>query len=107
MEKDILEFIKTCIKNRKIRWTYHINMRLEKRSISRETILSSVDSFEIIEQYPEDKYSPSYLIYSNYQKEILHILIATDFENENIRIITTYKPTLEKWEEDLKTRRKL
>jgi len=104
---DILRFIKSCIKRRKIRWTYHVNMRLKGRSMGREAVLSSLDTYEIIEEYPKDKYVPSYLIYAEYQNQIIHIQIAADLENDNVRIVTTYKPTLDKWEKDFKTRRKL
>ena len=75
--------------------------------MTRETILSSVDTYEIIEEYPKDKYLPSYLIYAEYEDQIIHIQIATDLEEDNVIIVTTYKPTLDKWEEDFKTRRKL
>ena len=68
--------------------------------------MASVDSFEIIEVYHEDKYLPSYLIYTEYEGQIVHIQVATDKENDNIRVVTAYKPTLDKWENDLKTRRK-
>jgi len=107
MNVDILGFIKSCIKHRKIHWTYHVNMRLKGRAISRETILSSVDTYEIIEEYPKDKYLPSYLIYAKYESQIIHIQIATDLENDNITIVTSYKPTLDKWEKNFKTRGKL
>jgi hypothetical protein len=80
-------------------------MRLKGRFIPREAILSS-EACEIIEEYPEDKYLPSYLVYAEYQSQAVHIQIAADFENESITIVTAYKPTLDKWEEDLKTRRK-
>jgi len=81
-------------------------MRLKERFISRKVILASVDSYEIIEEYPKDKYLPSHLIYAVYGEQIFHILIAIDKENDSIRIVTTYKPTLDKWESDFKTRRK-
>jgi len=103
---DVLEFIKSCIRRHRIQWTYHVNMRLKERFVSREVILASVNSYEIIEEYPEDKYLPSYLIYAEYEGQIIHIQIATDIENDNLRIVTTYKPTLDKWERDFKTRRK-
>jgi hypothetical protein len=45
------------------------------------------------------------LIYANDGKEIFHIHIATDFQNHKINIITAYKPTLDKWEKDFKTRK--
>ncbi len=37
---------------------------------------------------------------------MIHIQIAIDLENDKITIVTIYKPTLDKWENDLKTRRK-
>jgi hypothetical protein len=81
-------------------------MRLKGRFISRQAILSSVDSYVVIEDYPEDKYLPSYLVYARYKDQVFHIQIATDFDNEIITIVTAYRPTPDKWEEDLKTRRK-
>lgn len=83
-----------------------MNMRLKERFISRETILSSVDTCEIIEDYAKDKYLPSYLIYAKYKDQIIHIQIATDLDNDNITIVTAYKPTLDKWEKDMRTRRR-
>jgi hypothetical protein len=106
MDGNILGFIKSCINRRKIHWTYHVNMRLKGRFIPREAILSSVDTYEIIEEYPKDKYFPSYLIYAEYEKQIIHIQIAIDLKNDNIAIVTTYKPTLDKWDKDFKTRRR-
>lgn len=54
-----LSFIKGCVETRKIRWTYHVNMRMKDRFISREFIVDSTENYEIIEEYPEDKYLPS------------------------------------------------
>lgn len=73
-----LTFIQYCVWHQKIYWTYHSNMRMKERKISRTAIIDSVDRYEIIEEYPEDKYFPSYLIYSVYQEMIFHILFATD-----------------------------
>lgn len=100
-----LTFIQHCVRQRSIRWTYHVNMRLKGRSISRHTILNAVNSYEIIESYPEDKYLPSYLIHASYENQILHTLFATDTENQNVRIVTAYFPDPDEWEADFKTRR--
>jgi len=81
-------------------------MRLRERFIPRETILSAVNTFEIIEEYPEDRYLPSYLVYAIHENEIIHIQIAIDVAGDNITLITAYRPTLDKWEKDLKTRRR-
>ena len=100
-----LQFIKRCVKERKILWTYHINMRLKDRHISRDSILSSSNNYEILEGYPEDKYLPSYLVYSKYDETLFHILFAVDIKGDNVRIVTAYRPSKEEWEDDFKTRR--
>mgnify|MGYP005646966379 CR=1 FL=1 len=105
LPKDPLTFIRQCIKERKLWWTYHINMRLKQRRISRKDIISSTAVYEVINEYPDDKYFPSYLIYSRYEDVIFHILFAVDVEGDNVRIVTAYYPDPEEWESDLKTRR--
>lgn len=106
METDILGFIKSCISRRRIRWTYHVNMRLKGRFIPREAILASADSYEIVEQYLKNKYLPSYLLYAEYRGQVIHIQVATEVESDSVTIITAYRPTLDKWEKDFRTRRK-
>ncbi len=103
-KKDILNFIKNCVTQRKILWTYHVNMRLKERFISREDIISSVNSYEIIEEYPDDRYLPGYLVYAQKNTTIVHILFGVDLKNDFVVIITTYKPTTEKWDKELKKR---
>ena len=88
-------------------WTYHVNMRLEGRFIAREAILGAVESFQIIEAYPEDKYLPSFLLLAKGEKSRFHVLIAIDLAGNNIRIVTAYRPGQEHWMPDLITRRKV
>ncbi len=102
---DPLKYIRRCIKERKIFWTYHVNMRLKGRFISRKEILESVSHFEIIEEYPDDKYFPSYLVYSWNKGDIFHILFAIDVIENNIRVITAYHPDSQEWNENFKKRR--
>jgi hypothetical protein len=80
---------------------------MRDRYISREFVIHAASSFEIIEEYPDDKYLPGYLLYANLSGVILHALIAVDVERDNIRIVTVYYPDPEEWESDLKTRRKV
>jgi hypothetical protein len=102
---DPLQFIQRCIRERKLYWTYHVNMRLPGRYISREQILGAVDSYEIIESYPEDKYLPSYLLLATSPAVSFHALFAVDVEGDNVRVVTAYRPSPDEWEADLKTRR--
>jgi len=41
---DPLTFIRQCVRNRRVLWTYHVNMRLHGRYITRHEILEAVDS---------------------------------------------------------------
>jgi hypothetical protein len=103
--KKPLAFIQQCVRSKKIKWTYHVNMRMKGRFISREAIISLFEDYEIIEEYPDDKYFPSYLVCSHYRDKTFHILFAVDIENENVRIVTAYYPSAEEWDDNFKTRR--
>jgi YgiT-type zinc finger domain-containing protein len=52
--RDPLEFIRRCVRERKIYWTYHVNMRLAGRYLSRAEIVEASGRYQIIESYPED-----------------------------------------------------
>ena len=97
-----LDFIRRCVRQRKIVWTYHANMRLHGRFIERASILDAVGDFEIIESYPDDKYLPSYLVLGRG----FHVLFAVDVVGDNVRVVTAYRPDPKDWQQDLKTRRK-
>lgn len=107
-QRDIPEnpvaFIQDCVRRKQIYWTYHVNMRLLKRSISRSMIEDSVEGFLLLESYPEDKYLPSYLIWSKVSGVIFHVLFAVDVKDDNVRVVTAYKPDPERWSDNMKKR---
>lgn len=80
-------------------------MRMKGRFIPRNIIFDSVDHYEIIEEYPEDKYFPSYLLRSEYEESVFHVLFAADVEDDNVRVITAYYPNPYEWDDDLRKRR--
>lgn len=100
-----LDFIKRCVRELRIYWTYHVNMRLRERLITRPEIIQSVERYEIIDSYPSDKHLPSYLVWTRHEDDVLHILFAADVENGNVRVITAYRPAPEEWGADFKRRR--
>lgn len=71
--------------------------------MTRDEILGSVGTYEIVESYPADKYLPSYLVLA---ASSFHILFATDVEGDNVRIVTAYRPSVDEWQTDLKTRKR-
>ncbi|MBI4000548.1 MAG: DUF4258 domain-containing protein [Nitrospira defluvii] len=83
-----------------------MQMRLRGRTIRREALLRAVETYEIIEPYPDDKYLPSYLVLCHSDEGAAHLHIATDVVGDNVRIVTVYRPSPREWEQDFKTRRK-
>lgn len=101
-----LEFIQSCVRRGHLLWTYHLNLRLKDRFIPRHMILDSIDTYDLIESYPEDKYLPSYLVLARWAGEVIHILFASDVVCDNVRVVTAYRPNPEEWRNDVKIRRK-
>lgn len=100
-----ISFIQDCIRRGRIFWSYHVNMRLAGRFIPREVILAAVETYEMVEAYPGDKYLPSYLLLARHGSEAFHVLFAVDVEGDNVRAVTSYRPDAGEWQADLKTRR--
>lgn len=84
----------------------HAIERMFQRDVNEEDVEYVVRFGEIIESYPEDHPYPSFLILGYSDNRVLHVVYAQD-ENGSIIVITVYEPTLEKWLDDLKTRRKV
>jgi hypothetical protein len=102
---DPLGFIRQCVSDGDVYWTYHVNMRLRSRGISRKAIVESVDRYEVLEAYPDDKYLPSYLVWTVYKSQIVHVLFATDLESRNVRVVTAYHPDPLEWCDGFKRRK--
>lgn len=49
---DPLAFIRECLREAHVLWTYHVNMRLGQRFIARDTIIDAFASYAIVEEYP-------------------------------------------------------
>ena len=102
---DALSFIHRCVRERKVFWTYHVNMRPAGRHILRDELFEAIESYEIIESYPEDKYLPSYLVWAASEGGPFHVLFGVDVEGDNVRIVTAYRPNVDEWESDLRSRK--
>lgn len=102
---DIADLQKLC-SDEDIHWTGHVLKRLIQRGISQADVIQTIQSGEIIEQYPDDYPYPSCLLLGlTVAGEPLHVVCGRG-ENE-IWMITAYHPDPEEWEPDLKTRKKV
>ena len=85
--------------------TRHAAERCRQRGIVAGDIRCAVMSGEIIEDYPDDYPHPSCLIYGVIRdSKVLHAVVGSD--DDTAYIITAYFPNTDKFEENLKTRRK-
>lgn len=83
----------------------HAIERLFEREISEEDVEACIVNGEIIEKYMDDKPYPSFLVLDYENEEIskpLHVVFAKN--NEEIIIITAYRPDKKKWSNDYKQR---
>jgi len=89
--KEIQDKIKKC----EYRFSDHAIKRMIKRSIDRHEVEEVVLGGEVIEEYPDDKYSPSCLIYGKTEKgRDLHVQISLP---PIVVVITTYEPDPAEW----------
>ena len=105
IDKLNINLIKDYVNTRKIDWTKHCLNRLSQRNISILDVKTAINNGKILEYYYEDYPYPSCLIVGySIQHKILHIVCG--ISNDFVHIITAYLPDSNKWEEDMKTRRK-
>jgi hypothetical protein len=60
---------------------------------------------EIVEDYPDDKPFPTSLFLGWFHREPFHVVSALDSLNGYCFVITVYRPDLDHFEADYKTRR--
>jgi hypothetical protein len=80
-------------------------MRLQERRLTGRVLGEAVEMLEVVEEYPKDKYLPSFLLRGEVPEFVFHVLVATDLEGDNIRVVTMYVPDPLEWEQDGRVRR--
>ena len=100
----IIDQLREKFSNDKFEFSKHAVDQSIMREISVQEIRSAVGVGEIIEDYPEDKYGPSFLIFGmTGKKRPIHIQCSYPSRSV-IKIITVYEPDSERWI-DFKIRR--
>jgi hypothetical protein len=97
-----INLIKDKILKGEYRYSEHAIKRMIKRFIERFDVEEVIINGEIIEEYPDDKYSPSCLIYGKTKNgRDLHVQVSLP---PKVVIVTTYEPDPFEWI-DCKVRR--
>ncbi len=99
-----MEILKTKFRAKDYLLSDHASDKAAQRGISSAEIESAIENGEVIEDYPDDKYSPSCLIYGQTKSgKIIHVVVSYP---DITKVITVYEPNPEEWE-DGKVRKKL
>lgn len=87
--------IQDKIRKADYRFSDHAAKMMIKRSIDRNEIEEAISGGEIIEEYPDDKYFPSCLIYGKTREgRNLHAQISLP---PTVVVITIYEPDPSEW----------
>ena len=99
-----IEVLRSATAQGRIHWHHHAFERFLERGISRAEVVTAIMKGEVIEVYPMDRPYPSCLIlYAG--ADPVHVVAAADSAARICHIITAYRPDLEHFEQNLRTRR--
>ena len=93
-----LKAIQQAIATGDYQYTSHAVERTTERRISRIEIEKTIATGKILEEYPDDKYGPSCLVYGKTNAgRPLHVLVSSP--PSAVKIISAYEPDPDEWEE--------
>ncbi len=92
-----IEDIRFRLSTGQFEFSRHAFKRAVERNISEKEIREAGGAVEIIEDYPDDKYSPSCLVLGFTQnRRPLHLQVC--YSNvETVKVVTIYEPESEEW----------
>jgi len=90
-----LDEIRAEISAGNYRFSDHAVKRMIRRSIERIEVEETILIGEIIEEYPDDKYSPSCLVYG-VSKAGMHLHVHISLPPA-VTVITAYEPNASEW----------
>ena len=82
----------------------HSFRRMFEREISPEDVLDTVRNGEIVQQYPDDRPYPSFLILNFVNNRPLHVVVAKNTADGFCFVVTVYEPDISTWSIDFKNK---
>lgn len=99
-----IEMLRNLCSDDTIKITQHVAYRMQERNILYSDVKLAILNGEIIEEYPQDSpFESSLVLGTQFDGMQLHVVCAIG--NNSLWVITAYKPTLDKWNDDYKTRK--
>jgi hypothetical protein len=100
-----IESIRSAAAAGKIQWRQHALERLLEREITGDEVRSALVHGDVVEIYPGSHPYPSCLV-MHLGEQVLHVVVAVEPASGVCHVITAYRPSLDRFEADFKTRRK-
>ena len=88
-------------------WKKHTLQRMAERNVLQAEIIEVILQGELIGKYDDDKPFPSALFFKMIKQRPLHVVVAVNKVELFASIITVYEPSIEIFETDFKTKKKL
>lgn len=89
----------------KLVFSVHALQRMFERQLGVEDVEAVIESGEMIEDYPNDKPYPSWLVLAWRGARPVHVVVAHNLRDNELIVITVYEPDPELWETDFRRRR--
>jgi len=85
---------------------FHSLKRMFERKISETEVFEALENGKVIEDYPTDQPYPSCLKLAFVKSRPLHVVVATNIDDQRQIIITVYEPDPKSWEAGFERRKK-
>ncbi len=102
-----LAIFRKAIAAGRIDWRKHVLQKLAERGLPQRAVLQVLLSGERIRDYTEDRPFPSALFMGYIDGKPLHVVASYDETNRRTFIITAYEPSMDVFESDYRTKKKL
>jgi hypothetical protein len=100
----MIDQLRQKISRGQMEYSLHAVRQMVARDISPEEVAQTVLAGEVIEDYPDDKYGPSCLVFGvAADKRVLHVQ-CTHPSRPLVKVITAYEPDPAEWDKTFKRR---
>lgn len=93
------------MKSRPIVYRLHATQRMFERRVSVAAVRQVLQSGEMIEDYSDEMPTPGGLISAKNGQRPLHVVMAENIEEDELVVITVYKPDPGQWKPGFRNRK--
>ena len=106
MEKEtVINSIYAAVQSDSIFWKDHILQRIRSRGMQVSRLLEALRVCEVINEYPDDRPFPSYLLLGFADNKPYHIVAGVNIAEAEIHLITAYIPDSDIWHDDYRRKK--